>query len=919
MTSPRFARLQEIFADAMAMPEPERGAFVRQACGDDDELLKEVAAMLAVSALPSEDLLPCAAPNQRATAPTVILPRPPARPDRYVVERELGRGGMGRVYLVHDRELPRPLALKVTTADGLDGAKTLARFLAEARIMASLNHPGVVPVHDLGHDQDGQPFFTMRCVAGATARQVFAKVRGAKDGWTLTKAIDVLQKVCDTMAYVHQQGIVHRDLKTDNVMVGEFGEVYVMDWGVAKVLNRNDAETSKDLAVTTSIGDDPLTGQGGVLGTPQFMSPEQAAGRIGDLDARCDVYAVGGMLYELLAGVAPYCDTPAPRTAAAIVIAVNAGPPTMVEHLAPGAPGELVSICRKAMARQPADRYPTMSGLAADLRAFLEQRVVRAYERGAMAELKKWVARNKALAVSIAALVLLSIGSAFVLIAQRDQAQQRGLSRSHVEAAHLAMRSGAWRATLAALDRARAAGQADEVDLRLDAAEAHLGLLEVKAACRELETLEARFDVSARLGRLLLLKGHATPERVGQPNRARELFRRALELELEPADEAFSRGVLAGSSEESLQHFESALRLRPFHVGAFQRRLSLLLSLGRFGEVEEQVRLARLSSPRDPMSSAALLLVRVGEGRFAAARDAIAEVVDLVGEEVRSPLTALVDRAGYVAAIPAERASDSFEDWAPEIIAFWTDPLGDGLPILSPACYSAKEAYETAISVAQSSGVVAKALGISKLAIDPKQSMTMLADASSKHGESGLRLFFCIALVNQTLAPGEVQSDKIRRCMPFFEKGTAESTLLFGVRRLSRHLFLRCAHDLAVHAMDEDARARLLTHAASLQAADLQWQEVVLFGKALDKIGGQDVALDLAIKWLRAHPDDDDARAELARRWTLAGAPERGYTIAAEILSRNPNHQGAKESREFSLARWKEFVERAPSAIPTGK
>lgn len=349
---------------------------------------------------------------------------------RYEVRGELGRGGMGLVYEVWDTDLRRALAMKVlrTDAGGRPGSSTssenVVRFLEEAQITAQLDHPGIVPVHELSVDSEGRIYFTMGRVKGRSLKELVQALHAGSDDTTLTRAAGVILKVCETMAFAHQKGVVHRDLKPTNVMVGRFGAVYVMDWGLAAVKGMEAAahdirlRASPDVTIselrTDRSGaeedevDSPLvTLDGAVIGTPAYMSPEQARGEIEHVGPQSDVYSVGAMLYQVLTGRAPYV-APGMRVSARTLLAmVIHGPPEPVESLA-RVPAELVAICERAMGRRPEERYPGMQAFALDLQAYLEGRVVHAYETGAWAELKKWLARNRGLAASLAALLLLA-------------------------------------------------------------------------------------------------------------------------------------------------------------------------------------------------------------------------------------------------------------------------------------------------------------------------------------------------------------------------------------------------------------------------------------------------------------------------------------------------------------------------------
>ena len=347
---------------------------------------------------------------------------------RYKIQGEVARGGQGAVLRIWDEDLRRNLAMKVILGQGEAQAgdtpqvdsKTLGRFLEEAQVTGQLEHPGIVPVHELGLDSEGRIYFTMKLVKGQTLKEIFDLVHAGEEGWTVTRALGVMLKVCEAMSYAHSKGVIHRDLKPGNIMVGRFGEVYVMDWGLARVLGEEDR---KDIRIQPEMKteafrserrdradetpDSPLvTMDGDVVGTPAYMSPEQARGDLDQLGPQSDVYAVGAMLYHLLSGQMPYVPPGAKANAYAVWRWVMEGPPKPVLEIANDVPAELEAICEKMMARKVADRYADMEGLAGDLRAFLEGRVVQAHETGAWAETRKWVRRNKPLAASLAAVVL---------------------------------------------------------------------------------------------------------------------------------------------------------------------------------------------------------------------------------------------------------------------------------------------------------------------------------------------------------------------------------------------------------------------------------------------------------------------------------------------------------------------------------
>lgn len=277
---------------------------------------------------------------------------------RYQLREEIGRGGMGVVYRAHDRELQRDVALKVLRA-GADSGDLARRLHREARVLASLEHPGMVPVHDVGVLADGLGFYVMKLVRG---RRLDEWAAGSPP---LTERLRAFERICETVAFAHAHGVVHRDLKPGNVMLGAFGEVLVLDWGVAKVLS----DASLASGATAVDGE---TAAGTVLGTPGYMAPEQAAGDARAIDARTDVYALGGLLHFLLA-----CSPP------------TAGP------LPRGTPRPLAAIVQRCLAVARTGRYASVSDLAADIRAFEARDPVSAYPETPLLKARRIVSRYR--------------------------------------------------------------------------------------------------------------------------------------------------------------------------------------------------------------------------------------------------------------------------------------------------------------------------------------------------------------------------------------------------------------------------------------------------------------------------------------------------------------------------------------------
>ena len=282
------------------------------------------------------------------------IPTPP----HLLISPELARGGMGHVHPAADRNLLRYVALKRLDKSYATKAFYRDSFIAEAQIAGQLEHPNIVPVHELAVDPNGIPYFTMKLVQGIS----FADWLAERDVGTIERiegGIEVLLKVCDAVAYAHHRGVVHRDLKPANIMVGDFGQVYLMDWGLAKLIVGSPAS-----------GEGALMNAPGPVGTPDFMAPEQARGVPSEVDERSDVFGLGGLLYEILAGHGPYGMERDPnailkRAASGNVVSID-------EACKPyGIARRIRAVAEKATQADPANRYQTVTEFQGDMRAFL--------------------------------------------------------------------------------------------------------------------------------------------------------------------------------------------------------------------------------------------------------------------------------------------------------------------------------------------------------------------------------------------------------------------------------------------------------------------------------------------------------------------------------------------------------------------
>ena len=354
---------------------------------------------------------------------------------RLHAEEALARSGW------RDTDLGREVALKELRPEQANNPVVWSRFLEEAKITGQLEHPNIVPVHELVRTGEGRkPFYTMRFVKGRTLSEAingFHRCRGEGkfDPLEFRSLLGASSGSVTPVAYAHSRGVIHRDLKPQNVVLGDYGEVIVLDWGLAKLVERPEETLSPAVALAPEAGRGE-TVEGQVLGTPAYMSPEQAEGRWDIVDRRTDIYGLGAILYEILAGQPPFDGD----GIAELLRKVATERPAPPRSLCPPAPPPLEAVCLKALAKRPGDRYGSARDLADEVRHYLADEPVTAYPEPAIAKLSRWGRRHRTLVAAASLLLItavagLSVGTVLLSQANARTERQRQLAQANFQKA----------------------------------------------------------------------------------------------------------------------------------------------------------------------------------------------------------------------------------------------------------------------------------------------------------------------------------------------------------------------------------------------------------------------------------------------------------------------------------------------------
>ena len=366
---------------------------------------------------------------------------------RFLVVKAHARGGIGEVFVARDKELNRRVALKEIQNKYADDPSSRARFVVEAEVTGNLEHPGIVPVYGLGSYPDGRPYYAMRFIDGNTLSNAISGFHGSQTSQSTVRDYASVEfrelvgrfiAVCDTIAYAHSRGVVHRDIKPSNIMLGKFGETLVVDWGLAKVIDRPESVAEIDGLENIRSGSHGSsameTQEGSVVGTLVYMPPEQAQGRMaGSNQTKADIYSLGATLYQIITGQPPYRGK-----ASEVLPLVRAGQYNSIRSVVPNAPIALRAICERAMSVNPDGRYESPTLLAQDLKSWLADEPIAIVTDPWSTRLRRWARKHPKLTSGISAATVVSIiGLSVGLGVVQYQNQQLAMANARTEARRL--------------------------------------------------------------------------------------------------------------------------------------------------------------------------------------------------------------------------------------------------------------------------------------------------------------------------------------------------------------------------------------------------------------------------------------------------------------------------------------------------
>jgi tetratricopeptide (TPR) repeat protein len=789
----------------------------------------------------------------------------------------------------------------------------VARFRREAEAVARLQHPNIVHVHEVG-EHDGQPYLVMEYVPGPSlGRRLTGTPLSSR------AAAGLLETLARATNYAHRHGVIHRDLKPSNVLLppNPAAEVGDKTLKTASAADPTVLGAAYDLALTApkivdfglaklpAAGADP-TLSGALLGTPNYMAPEQARGESKHVGPPADVWALGAILYECLTGRPPFQG----QTVLDILWLIGEREPVPPSSLNPRVPRDLETICLKCLEKGLARRYATAQELADDLGRYLRDEPIRARPPSAVYQLRKFARRNKGLLTGVAAvflaLVVGLVGTGIGMVrawAEKDRARQAEqetrtlLAESYAQAGRLAVRRGAWRDALTQFDRALEAGHPDQADLRLQKVRALCAVHDIPNAVEELDALTRRPDLGALAGSVMLWQADIALGRSADEDAALGLVRQALTAGLPPPEREYALGLLATTSPDAVRHFELAVEADPFHQRANGMLALTLVMLGRTQAARERITVARLLFPEDPTFAVLLALALVSEGDAVAARAALDTARNSLGERPLRTARKLVDLLQQVRDV-ANLLNDDPDHW-----------MSAAITRLLPAVVSAGAEVQALRGFGAGAGLMLPVPPVLVTAFRRPVAAFTLAflGAGDRAIDDLTRAYHVHPDAFLAFARGLIafNADRLADAERAFLDATEGSSLI-PVRRIARFAVVFCQWERA--GREPAARRELIGKAVqnARKLLDLgrlpPWQAAMVATVAIDA-DDLDLARSVIADWERQAPKD----ILLWRKRSVVEIKARAYgpAIAAadKILELKPNDAEALRYRSIALER----------------
>ncbi|MGE3312602.1 MAG: serine/threonine protein kinase [Limisphaerales bacterium] len=801
--------------------------------------------------------------------------------DRYefIDDGPIQQGGQGEIHRVHDRHLRRIVALKRLSASGGGSGAAKARFVSEATIAGRMQHPGFLPILDAGEDPEGRLFYTTHLLTGRSFEDLVAALhaKGPPDDGALDRALDSFRLLCGIVAYAHSRGVAHRDLKPNNVLFGNFDEVFLIDLGAATWTGEASSGPETGISETPdheSGTQDPgvplgMTRRSGRPYHPLFTPPEVLRRDSDESGYLTDVYALGVFLYYIACGRLPYVggDEAAPE-AADLVNRVLERRPEPVGTRGVRVPRALAAIVGKAMARDPAQRYQSVPDLSADLDRFRRGYPVVAEPPRWTDRLVKWTGRH-ARPLGIGAMVAAALGITGTVAWSYKQRNDIQRQVGHLRDARIAARNGQWSLVLSNLDAAARSGYADGVDLGMQRYTARVALADPHSARVELERLAAIPDLGTNRGAVLLRRGEHDLFSPNTYEAGMLRVREAIDAGLGPADRLVAEGMLAATTTEALDRFEAALRHDPYHHPAHAASLGLEFLLGRRDRLRTHIELFEVLYPQDPSGAYLQAFSLASEGRL---EEALA-IADRLGDRA-SPESLVAFRSGIRVMSGGSRlftleaflrrdesagsetnqvladVTEFFRLFQEKQTADATNAAGVRLPQL-PCIKAGIEQGKKAL------------LGMLLASFENSEiPLRALREAVAVHPEGGLALFAATLREQRFGREHSKEAGYVRAQADLFQTAADLPSILPGIPALARFLAASHQRDLVRHPADPEPEA------ATACRNNLEWfirnaQKGAASNQALFRLAADIRALDLARvflgRWEAADPGDQEA------------------------------------------------------------